>query len=392
MLKNAIQFIAIATIATSAASLPLSAKQNAAKTCDKLPMSTYIWHGCMTDSDFVDRINYANFDIVYLMDQQGWLSQEDFDATIDSIVATDGATVRLSKPERFRQAVRKAHDEGAIAMISTGNDMIFGALDDVRTDKMCRALANTVRDLDLDGIDLDWEIGIYSYMDRHANLLSTMRSTLDSLGKVTGKNYLVSTALSIEAQYPDSLREELRNAVDHINLMAYDIGGCLWRDNATHNTPLDLIKSCIQKNWYDIPRNKLHLGLASYGFMYNGIFPGEKVPDGKTVGDYGHYVNYLDMLPHTFGSHAWRSEYDPDASMFYYFDDDSHSFITIETPETLNKKFDFASEAGLGGTFWWEYAKDIIPDNNGAYKWRHILIPDHKQTGLKKQLGKRKNK
>ncbi|MDE5594835.1 MAG: hypothetical protein K2I89_04595, partial [Muribaculaceae bacterium] len=250
----------------------------------------------------------------------------------------------------------------------------------------------TVKELDLDGVDLDWEIGIYSHMARHANLLTQLRASLDSLGEVTGKNYLLSTALSVEAQYPDSLRKELEAAVDHINLMAYDLGGCLWRNYATHNTPLEFIKNSINKRWYDIPRNKLHLGLASYGFMYNGLFPGEKTPEGKNIGAYGRFVNYLDMLPYTFGSRAWRTEYDPVEKMNYYLDDASHSFITMETPETIAHKFEYAAEAGLGGTFWWEYAKDIVPDNEGGYKWKHILVPPHKQVGLKKQLDKKKKK
>ncbi len=352
------------------------------KSCDKLPMSTYIWHGCMKDADFVDRINFGNFDIVYLMDRQGWNNQEDFDATVESIIATPGSTVRFSKPDRFRQAVNTAHREGTVAILSTGNDMIFGALDDYRTDKMCKALAKTVKEMDFDGIDLDWEIGIYSHMDRHANLLTQLRHTLDSLGSVTGKKYLLSTALSAEAKYPDSLRVELETAVDHINLMAYDLGGCLWREYATHNTPLQYIKDCVANLWYGIPVNKLHLGLASYGFLYKGIFPGERLPEGKHLDSCGRFVDYNDMLPHTFGVKAWRTEYDPVEKMTYYLDDASHSFITMETPETVAHKFDFAAEAGLGGTFWWEYAKDIVPDNEGGHKWKHILIPTHKQVGL----------
>lgn len=370
---------AIAALMCVALSPSLSAKKHEKKACDRLPMSTYIWHSCMKDSDFVSRINFRNFDIVYLMDKQGWQSQEDFDLTIDSIIGTDNATVRLSKPERFRQAVATAHSEGARAVLSTGNDMIFGAVDNARTEKMCRAIAKTVENLDFDGVDLDWEIGIYSRMDRHANLLTTLRRTLDSLGNVTGKKYLVSTALSVEAQYPDSLRKELEAAVDHINLMAYDLGGCLWREYGTHNTPMEYIKNSVDKRWYGIPRNKLHLGLASYGFRYDGILPGEIIPDGKKLDSCGRFVNYNDMLPHIFGTAAWRAEYDPVEKMNYYINDALHSFITIETPETVAHKFEYAAEAGLGGTFWWEYAKDIVPDNNGGKKWKHILVPDHKQ-------------
>ena len=388
--KHSILAATVGAAIVSAASIDVAAKEK--KACDRQPMSTYLWHGSLKDSTFIDRINFKNFDIVYLLDNQGWKSQEDFDATIDSIVATDGATVRLSKPDLFKQTIAAAHKEGTLAMMTTGNDMIFGALDDAKTKKMAKAIVKTIEEMSFDGVDVDWEIGIHNRMDRHANLMTELRASLDSLSEVTGKNYLLSTALSIKAQYPDSVRGQLNNAVDYINLMAYDMGGCLWRNYASHNTPMQDIKNSIDKLWYGIPRDKLHLGLASYGFIYKGIMPNEKTPEGKNLESYGRFVNYIDMLPHTFGYRAWREEYDPIEQVNYFIDDANRSFITMETPETVERKFEYAAEAGLGGTFWWEYAKDIVPDNNGGYKWKHILIPDHKQVGLMKQLSKKKRK
>ena len=56
----------------------------------------------------------------------------------------------------------------------------------------------------------------------------------------------------------------------------------------------------------------------------------------------------------------------------------------METPESVVHKFDFTVSAGLGGTFWWEYAKDIVPDNDGSPRWRHILVPTHRQISRQK--------
>lgn len=349
------------------------------RSCDKLPMAMYIWQGCMTDSDFVNRINFANFDIVYLMDKSLWQSQDDFDMNIDSIIAAPARTLPLTKPQLFRLAVDNAHAAGTEALLSVGNDLLYSSLDDVRLNKSADALCQTVAALGFDGLDIDWEIDVWRHFDRHAILMATLRQRLDSLSDVTGKSYRLSTALSAEARYPDEWRQTLASAVDHVNLMSYDLGGCLWRDYASHNTPLAIIDRDINECWYDIPRQKLHLGLASYGFMYNGILPDERVPEGKTIGDYGRFVDYKNMLPHMYGGGAWRRVYDPVDHMNYFIDDDSRSFITMETPQTIADKFDYAVDAGLGGTFWWEYAKDIVPDNNGSPYWRHILVPDHRR-------------
>lgn len=374
----------LATLLLTQAVCTISAADNPIKSCDRLPMSAYIWQGNLRDSAFVSRIDFGNFDMVYLMDKSLWSSRDDFDNTADSILSDPAAIAPLTKRDLFAQSVDCAHAAGTKALWSVGNELLYTSLDDKRRDKMNRVLAKTVAIMDFDGLDIDWEIDVWRHFDRHAALMASLRSTLDSLSSVTGKKYILSSALSAEANYPDEHRKTFADAVDHINLMAYDLGGCLWRDYATHNTPLKIISDNIDNLWYGFPRNKLQLGLASYGFMYNGILPGEKVPEGKTIGDYGRFVDYYAMLPHLYGNTAWRVEYDPVDKMNYFINDATRSFITMETPETIAYKFDYAVEAGLGGTFWWEYAKDLVPDNNGSHYWHHILVPTHRQISFRK--------
>lgn len=376
---------ALAVIIMTAAGPNLSAAGPKDRSCDLLPMDTYIWHGSMKDSTYVQRIDFDNFDTVFLMDKSMWNSTEEFDGMIDSLLADPTAIIPISKRDLFSLAADSAHAAGTKAVLSIGNELLHSSLDDQRLAKSCRAIAQTVGVMDLDGIDIDWEIGIYNHLDRHSKLLVSLRHSLDSLSHVTGKQYTLSTALSVEAQMPDWYISTIRDAVDYINLMAYDIGGCLWRNYASHNTGLALIASCIENYWKEMPRHKLHLGLASYGFRYNGILPDEKMPEGHNIGEVGSYVDYNAMLNQLYSPSAWRRQYDPDEKMNYFIDDSTHSFITMETPETIALKFDFAVEAGLGGTFWWEYAKDVVPDNNWSDKWHHTLIPDHRQIAVGKR-------
>ncbi len=351
------------------------------KPWDRLPMSMYIWRTALMDSAEIERIDFDNYDIVYLMDGAFWKSPEHFRTNADSVARTPGAIIPLSMPERYRQAVRLAHDNGTIAMLTGGDDLMYGAMDDDLTETLVGALVRTVDEIGFDGIDVDWEGGVHANLPRHTHLLSRLRHGLDSLGERNKRKYYVSTALSTGTKYPDSLRAKFSEAVDHINLMSYDMGGGVWSNKATHNSPLDVIARRFDENWYDIPREKLHLGLASYGFIYTGLQPGEVVPAGKSTSHYGKYTNYNNELPKLYGSHKWKRVYEEGPAMYYFIAPDSSAFLTMELPETVVKKFELAAKAGLGGTFWWEFGKDIVDDKNGSNKWQHILVPDHKQTG-----------
>lgn len=348
------------------------------KACDRQPMSTYIEHTCIKDSDFVMRIDYDNFDYMYLMDAVHWDSQAEFDATIDDILANDGKGFRMAKPELYKLLIDEAHKVGTKVIFCFINNYADICVDSVRREKAAKAVALAVKNYDFDGIDIDWEGDIYEHIDKHAAFLCDLRDALDNVAKTTGKKYYLTTAHSIECKYPQELQAKVSDAIDWVNLMSYDIGGCLWRDYATHNTPLKLIKDCVDRNWQWLPRNKLHLGLAGYGFIYKGILPGEVLPKGQTLESCGRYIVYNEALYYIYNNRWWEQHYDPEERVSYFMKKGEKEFITIETPQTLAEKFEYAAEAGLGGTFWWEYRQDIVPDKDGGYKWTHLLMPTHK--------------
>lgn len=354
------------------------------KSWDCLPMSMYVEQGCLKDSSFIDKISFDNFDNIYLMDISHWNSEAEFDNSIDGILATEGRQFKFTKDDLFRYVVESAHKENTKVSVTFINDLVYGSLDPQRRAKLVKALMHIVDNYDFDGIDIDWESHLYPNIDKHALLLHDLRNGLDSLSRITRKDYNLSTALSVEAQYPDSLKPMLAEAVDWINLMAYDLGGCLWRNYASHNTPMKLIADCVENNWIGIPREKLHLGLASYGFVYTDILPDEVLPDPDRLHNHGRYAIYTELIPYIYGDHPWIVEYDDVEKSYYYINPAKKEFITVETPETIKYKFDYAVEAGLGGTFWWEYCKDIVADNNGGDKWLHILVPKHKKVNKKK--------
>lgn len=369
--------LASCTAATSDTSAPEDIKP-----WDRQAMSTYIYISGKqpVDSAFVSAIDFENFDNVYLMGREVWAQQTDFDRAADSILSDKNSFYPLDHPEIFSYAVDEAHKAGTKALITFGSEVMFGA-DSVNRPKLVKILTDVMESVDADGIDIDWEAGLYpDNYESHRLLLETLRTSLDSLGAAKNRQYYLSTAIAVRPGiYPEELLARMGKAVDIINLMSYDLGGGIWSSAASHNTPYEVIAEAVDTRWNMVPREKLHLGLASYGFQYEGLLPEEEIPAGATMSDIGKYVNYSTVVPYIYNNRAWRAEYDASQRVYYFINDAKKGFISIETPETLMHKYQLAADRGLGGTFWWEYHKDIVPDKTGSGKWVHTLVPPHKR-------------
>lgn len=379
-------FSALAILGGSACSKTQDISEEPVRPWDRQAMSTYIYMDFQSvDSAFIDRIDFENFDNVYLIDRDKWTSQENFDSTIDSILVTGGRAFPLPDAAEYSYAVQKAGEVGTRVLLCMGNDTRYAACDSVRRPKFVEALTQVVDAYGMDGIDIDWEADLAPNLDKYTVLLEDLRASLDSLGTVRNRKYYLTTALSFRSPFDDGLRKRIGDAVDWVNVMSYDAGGGVWGRIPTHNTPLQSISNAIDTIWAVVPREKLHLGLASYGFQYDNILPGEETGEGENLRNYGRFVNYNTVLPLIYNNPLWRAEYDPVEKMYYFINDKSRGFITVETPETLMHKYRLAADKGLGGTFWWEYNKDIIPAKDGSGKWSHTLIPEHKRKNSYKQ-------
>lgn len=353
---------------------------------DRQPMSTYLFMGSSyIDSTFISRVDFDNFDNIYLIDRAKWTSQENFDATVDSILAVGGSAFPIAKRDVYRYAVDEAHKAGSNVLLTIASDAAYSSCDSLRRAKYVRALMQAVEYYGFDGVDVDWEADLPGNFDNHTALIEELRAGLDSLGTSDGRKYYVTTALSVLGRYPEEFSERFVKAIDWVNLMAYDAGGGVWGRRATHNTPLQLFADSINSNWGYVPREKIHLGLASYGFRYHGLTPGQPVAEGKTTYDYGYFVNYTSVAPMLYNNTSWRQEFDSIQKVYYFIDDKEPGFITCDTPETLMYKYELAADMGLGGTFWWEYSKDVVLDRNDGQKWAHTLVPDHKRVDYSKR-------
>lgn len=265
--------------------------------------------------------------------------------------------------------IEKVHADGSKILISfpgTDFDQIVPIQD--QRQKFAEMMVQFTKKFGYDGIEIDWEHTVTP--KTHLLLMQDIREGLDRLAKETGRTYYLTTALNSVHQYSKPLADSLCRYVDWVNLMMYDMGGGIWENVATHNTPLAQIKEIVENRWGVFDPQKLCIGLASYGFYYKDIKPGIQIEG--SLKDYGRYFDYNE-LPALIQS-GWTEEYDSVQDVPYYFSPDKNEFVTIDNLKSLEKKMDWIKSRNYKGIFWWEFHSDFQPADNGGSKGSHYFM------------------
>lgn len=335
---------------------------------DKIINAIYV--GGRPDSmDDIVADELDDFDFIYLMAAPQW-EAADFDMTQEEINRKYVEGFSYGASDVITEYIRTVHKTGGKILCSfPGTAFIDIASLPERSSKFARMMAAFVEKYDYDGIELDWEHTVTEEL--HLSFMQDIRKALDELKKGRRK-YWLTTALHSYRNYSEEQAKALCDCVDWINIMFYDMGGGIWGTAATHNSPLDQMKKSLQTSWKYFPREKLHAGLANYGFYYKGIMPGELVPDGKKLRDIGgRYCNYTE-LPALLEK-GWTEEWDGAAQCAYFFSSDKSEFMTLETERSMDAKLDWIRESGFGGIFWWEYSCDWIRPEKPGERGVHLI-------------------
>ncbi|KAH6680959.1 endochitinase, partial [Halenospora varia] len=236
-----------------------------------------------------------------------------------------------------------------------------------------------VKDLGLDGIDIDWEYPADDGQARNfVDLLRETRSALDaySTASAGGYRFLLTVACPAGPSNYTVLRmQEMDQYLDFWNLMAYDMAGG-WDTQSGHqaniykspNNPSSTPFSADEAISYytaqgRVSPSKMVLGMPIYGraFLntdgpgrpYNGVGSPESgsweggVWDFKALPCPGANENYEGNL-----IASWS--YDPARRMM----------VTYDTPECQRQKADYIKQKGLGGAMWWESSADKKGDQS----------------------------
>lgn len=337
---------------------------------EKTLHSTYLVASRLKSEDDIVKKELRNYDFIYLVAAPAWKA-EDFDLGQEEIDRKYVREFSYKNEKLVSKFIRTVHGTGGKILCSFSGDAFADiASSPERSRKFAAMMAAFVHKYGYDGIELDWEHTVRA--DSHIGFMKEIRSALDSLGG-GHRRYWLTTALHAYmpgGPYTKVQSEELCSSVDWINIMYYDLGGGLWEKSARHNAPLDMIQRNFENCWKFFPPEKVHIGLASYGFYYKGIKPEEKVPEGKRLRDYGRFCNYTELPPLL--EKGWTEVWDDKARCPYYISPDGNEFMTLESPRSLDAKFEWIFEKGFGGVFWWEYTCDWIRPS-GKIRGVHLI-------------------
>jgi len=239
--------------------------------------------------------------------------------------------------------------------------------------KAAASLAETAKQYDLDGIDLDWEYpcvpsnnSIVSRDDKHNFTLfcAEIRRQLDALG---GRRRWLTIAAGADLYYVNCVElPALMDSLDYINVMTYDLK-CGFHALAGHHTALysnvgDVFRnSCAQAlalfAEYGVPADRLIMGAAFYSRKWENLADNENhglLEICKTGGGYG--PDYAKLKEGYIGKNGYTEYWDDEACAPYLFN--GSTFLSYDNPRSLRAKVAHVKEKGYGGVFYWEHKCD----------------------------------
>jgi chitinase len=303
------------------------------------------------------------------------------DAHSDNILLVESPTV-----------VDLAHLWGCKVMVSIGgwtfSDQFPGiAADPVKRKKFADECVRLIKQYKFDGIDIDWEFP--GYADHNGGpadkenftlLMQDIRTAIDAHGKTINYRYLLTAAF---ATYDDANNmiewDKIIKILDYCNMMTYDFSGP-WTADANHNSPLYLPASGNPAglDWvfkrmtgkYNVPAEKLNLGVAFYGrsFLFPNkdakIYgPNSKLTDTITWREFEGTPQYYSILD---DMDKFDKFWDESAQVPYLIKKDKTSFVSYDDEKSIRLKAEYMKDKNVAGTIIWEISGDYIETSPGS--------------------------
>lgn len=219
-----------------------------------------------------------------------------------------------------------------------------------------------------DGIDTDWEypVDFKNYANKEPGklwdaLYAALRGQINTHPTSTGKLLLLSATTSPGdwvIKYLDVAA--MRNNIDSVNLMTYDIAlgragnhAPLFADPAD-NAGVSVAKEVdtfVQKGY---PKERILIGMPFHSIVYTGCKPYDKF-DNKTMSksDLG-YKGFMRRVE----KERWTTEKEPVSGTQWYFSPDGKSFAAVDGPAEILQKSEYFKSQGYGGVFCWSAELD----------------------------------
>lgn len=291
----------------------------------------------------------------------------DKDKNVDAEIRANIKRMKeLNKDTKFVLAVGGYGVDGFSDAALDGNRYVF-----------TENIMSTVKELDLDGVDIDWEYPAHdawgtqkSRPEDTKNFTSLMKELREKLNMLPHqeRGYLLTFAAGAQEWYFDLVElDKLMKYVDYINVMAYDLTG-KWSPVTGYNANLYIDKynhaehSVEQVMQGFISRNvdskKILLGIPSYSYGWKQvkIKDGKPFVSGKPIEIDKVDLSYKAIQEKYLNKNGYKRFFDDKAKAAYLYNGDT--FISYEDEEALEAKVQYIRNHQLGGVMVWEYHRD----------------------------------
>ncbi|MEN6349803.1 MAG: glycosyl hydrolase family 18 protein [Syntrophomonas sp.] len=243
--------------------------------------------------------------------------------------------------DRYQEALKLARNNGSkthASVVLMGKDPLHELLSS--KDNRSRLIGNlldVVKNNDYSGVNIDFEL-----MDAaDAGLFTTfLRELKTSLGTEKELSVAVFARTAKDKWATPYEYKKIGEIADAVIVMAYDYS---YKNTAPGPVaPLWWVKETVAYMTGSIPREKILLGVPTYGYDWASGVPTSTITAGK-----------LQSLQQTYDV---RESFDNNSMSPYYTYVDSNGKshqIWIENKKSLNEKLNVAIENGLGGISFW---------------------------------------
>lgn len=284
---------------------------------------------------------------------------------------------RNMSPDRINSIVSAGHNNEKPVMFSIGGwgnyEGFSNAIKPANRDNFVSNIVGTMEEWGFDGVDIDMEPIKDSDYENYIAFINELHAALQDVEVVAATSPLISV---VSKRHPE-LFAQIHTKLDQVNLMTYDLSGAWpgwvsWHNSAVYSgglsfpgngKPLPSIDQIVKQFLAaGIPASKLGIGIDFYGYVWKGgtgtstggtTKPNQSWDTPPTVIDNVHYHKIMDQYYQTD-----RYHWDDKAKAAYLTIDEPGStndmFITYDDERSVQAKFDYVRQKGLGGTIIWE--------------------------------------
>ena len=215
-----------------------------------------------------------------------------------------------------------------------------------------------IQDLEIDGVDVDWEVPSSSEIENFTLLMKVLYEKV----KQANPEYLVTAAIGGgKWQPPKYDLTNSRKYLDYVNLMTYSMatGNGYYQNALFKSTKGATLTSCTIEesikifNDYGILNSQILVGIPFYlTVQTESGGPGSKTGTGKSI-----WYSQLDTTYKL--SDTMKEYFDEECGVPYRYDAVNKIFISYENEKSIKRKCEYINSIGLAGIMYWQYGQDV---------------------------------